>query len=44
MNHRLTILSYSMVQTQECLDEMEQVSSSLTKVMGPNPALGMQQR
>jgi len=27
--------------TQECLDEMEWVSSSLTKVLGSNPALGM---
>ena len=30
--------------TQERLDEMEHVSSSLTKVLGSNPALGMQQR
>jgi len=27
----------------EHLDEMEQVSSSLTKVLGSNPALGIQQ-
>ena len=30
--------------TQERLDEMERVSSSLTKVMGSNSALDMQQR
>jgi len=30
--------------TQERLDEIEQVSSNLTKVLGSNPALGMQQR
>jgi len=30
--------------TQECLEEIERVSSSLTKVMCSNPALGMQQR
>jgi len=30
--------------TQECLDEMERVSSSLTKILGSNPALGMHQR
>jgi len=30
--------------TQERLDEMERVSSSLIKVLGSNPALGMQQR
>jgi len=29
--------------TQEHLDEMERVSSSLIKVLGSNPALGMQQ-
>jgi len=28
---------------QERLDEMERVSSSLTKVLGSNPALGMHQ-
>jgi len=30
--------------TQERLDEMERVSSSLTKVLGSNPVLDMQQR
>jgi len=30
--------------TQERLDEMKRVSSSLTKVLGSNLALGMQQR
>jgi len=30
--------------TQERLNEMERVSSNLTKVLGSNPTLGMQQR
>jgi len=30
--------------TQKRLDEMEHVSSSLTKVLSSNPILGMQQR
>jgi len=29
---------------QERLDEIEWISSSLTKILGANPALGMQQR
>jgi len=29
--------------TQERLDEMEQVSFRLAKILGSNPALGMQQ-
>jgi len=35
---------FILIITQERLDEMERVSSSLTKVLSSNPALGMQQR
>jgi len=39
----VNICIYILVKTQERLDEMKQVFSSLTKVLGSNPALGMQQ-